>query len=90
MRVALEELKNQNLSGGLNLPCLATMSNALLSSQCLRLIRSGDSKSLAHLDYWVGSLLADVVPVMGLGEEALVTPEYFCQPGRLFGKFVDK
>ena len=81
LRVALEELKNQNLAGGLNLPCLATMSNALLSSQCLRLIRSGDSKALAHLDYWVGSLLADVVPGMGLGEEALVTPEYFANLG---------
>ena len=40
----------------LKLPCLATMSDALLSSQCVRLLRSGDEKSLMHIDYWIGSL----------------------------------
>ena len=81
LRVALEELKNDHLSGGLNLPCLGTMSKSLMSSQVLRLLRSGDSKSVAHVDYWMGSLLADLVPGMGLGEEAAVTPEYFSSIG---------
>ena len=75
LRVALEELKNEHLSGGLNLPCLATMSNALFSSQCLRLLKSGDEKAVAHLDFWMGALLADIVPVMGLAEQAMVTTE---------------
>ena len=61
MRVALDELKNDHLSGGLNMPCLATMSKSLLSSQFLRLLRSGDTKSIAHVDYWMGSLLSDLV-----------------------------
>ena len=81
LRVALNELKNENLSGGLNLPCLATMSDALLTSQCLRLFRSGDTKSVAHLDYWMGSLVAEVVPGLGLGEEAADTPDYFGKLG---------
>ena len=70
LRVALEELKNEHLAGGLNVPCLATMSNALLSSQCLRLLKSGDEKSIAHIDFWMGALMADIVSVMGLGEQA--------------------
>ena len=40
LKVALDELKNEHLSGGLNLPCVKTMNNSLLSSQCLRLLRS--------------------------------------------------
>ena len=81
LRVAISELKNEHLSGGLNLPCLATMSDALLSSQCLRLFRSEDAKSMAHLDYWVGSLVADVVPGLGLGLQAVDTHEYFGKMG---------
>ena len=81
LRVALDELKNEHLAGGLNLPCLATMSKSLLSSQFLRLLRSGDSKSISHVDYWMGSLLADLVVGMGLGDEAGVTPEYFSSIG---------
>ena len=81
MRVALNELKNEHSSGGLNLPCLATMNDALLSSQCLRLFRSEDSKSVAHLDYWLGALVADVVPGLGLGVQAVDTPEYFGKLG---------
>ena len=81
LRVALDELKNEHMSGGLNLPCLATMSNALLSSQCCRLLRSGDQKSIAHMDFWLGSLLNGVVPLMGLGEQAVDIPEYFSHLG---------
>ena len=81
LRVALGDLKNDHLAGGLNLPCLATMSSALLSSQCLRLLRSGDDKSIAHLDFWLGSLVADIVPGMGVEEQASDTPEYFSKLG---------
>jgi hypothetical protein len=81
LRVAIGELKNEHLSGGLNMPCLTTMSEALLSSQCLRLLRSGDDKSISHLDYWMGYLLTDLVPGLGLGEQAVDTPEYFSKLG---------
>ena len=59
------------------LPCLTTMSDSLLTSQCLRLLTSGDSKSVAHLDYWLGSLVADILPGLGLGREAVKTHEHF-------------
>ena len=77
LRVAIGELKNDQLSGGLNLPCIATMSDSLLTSQCVRLLRSGDSKAIAHLDYWIGPLVADIIPGLGLGIEADVVHEYF-------------
>ena len=81
LRVALDELKNDHLAGGLGLPCLATMSAALLSSQCVRLLRSGDEKSLKHLDFWLGSLLDGVVPGMGQGVQAVGGHEYFDHMG---------
>ena len=77
LRVALNELKNVHLAGGLNLPCLATMSDALLSSQCVRLLKSGDAKSMKHMDYWIGSLLASVVTGFGQGLQAVDSHEYF-------------
>ena len=77
LRVAIAELKNDHLSGGLNLPCLATMSDSLFTTQCVRLLRSGDNKAVAHLDYWIGSLVSDIFPGLGLGREAPVIHEYF-------------
>ena len=81
LRVAIGELKNIHLAGGLNLPCLATMSDALLSSQCVRLIRCGDEKTMKHLDYWIGSLLAAVVPWLGQGAQAVEPHAYFTHLG---------
>ena len=40
LRVVIAELKNDHLSGKLNVPCLATMGDALLTTQCVRLLRS--------------------------------------------------
>ena len=74
LRVAIGELKNDHLSGGLNLPCLATMSDSLLTSQCIRLLRSGDAKSIAHMDYWIGSLVADLVLGLGSGKRGNKDP----------------
>ena len=58
-RIALDEIKNAKLAGGLNLPCLASMADSLLASQCIRMIRSGDMESLGHLAFWLGDLLGD-------------------------------
>ena len=53
------------------------MNAALMSSQCLRLLQSGDSKSIAHLDFWIRSLVENVFPEMGQIVGAKKTPEYF-------------
>ena len=77
LRVALPEMKNQLLNGGLRLPCLETMNQSLMVSQCLRLIRSAGIKSIAHLDFWMGALFQDCAPHLGQGLMAKDTPEYF-------------
>ena len=61
LRVAMDDIKNKKLAGGLQLPCLSTMANALIFSQCIRLIKSKDSKSLQHLMFWLGDLVEAVV-----------------------------
>ena len=66
------------------------MNKALLSSQCLRLLRSGDEKSIAHLDFWMGSLLKDIFPNMGQNATATVTPEYFSVLGECLAELMVK
>ena len=39
LRIALDEIKNVKLAGGLNLPCLASMADSLLATQSIRMIR---------------------------------------------------
>ena len=51
LKVDLNELKNEHISGGLNLPCIKTMNDALLSSQCLRLLRRVTESPLILLTY---------------------------------------
>ena len=34
-------------------------------------------KAIAYLDYWIGPLVADILPGLGIGEEAEVIHEYF-------------
>ena len=65
LRVAIDEIKNKKLEGGLQLPCLSTMADALMFSQCIRLIRSEDSKSLQLLKFWIGDLVEAVVDRSG-------------------------
>merc|ERR1711954_552006 len=76
--VAIDEMKNKKLEGGLNLPCLASMTDSLLFSQLCRLLRSGDRKTLGHVSYWLGDLLVNLAPDLGqLRARATETPEYF-------------
>ena len=84
LRVALDEIKNEKSAGGLKLPCLASMADALLFSQCIRLIRSGDRKTVQHFDFWLGDLLVSLVPGMGQTVSSLHTPEYWGHIGELF------
>ena len=60
LRVAIDEIKNKKWNGGLNLPCLASMADALLLSQFVRLIRSGDKMTMEHAVQFKPSECADV------------------------------
>ena len=77
LRIALEDIKNKKLDGGLQLPCLASMADSLLLSQCVRLINSGDKKALQHLSFWIGDLLGTLIPGLGQVNSAAVIPEYW-------------
>ena len=60
------------------------MANALIFSQCIRLIRSGDRRSVRHFDFWLGDLLVSLVPGLGQTVSSLYTPEYYGHIGELF------
>ena len=78
LRVAIDEMKNKKIKGGLNLPCLASMADSLLFSQLCRLIRSGEKKTLGHAFYWLGDLLQILAPDINLGQpRATGTSDYF-------------
>merc|ERR1712240_476423 len=84
LRIALDEIKNKKLDGGLQLPCLASMADSLLVSQCVRLINSGDKKSLQHLTFWLGDLLGTLIPGIGQVNRDVVVPEYFNHVAEVF------
>ena len=64
------------------------MADALLFYQCIRLIRSGDKRSVQHFDFWLGDLLVDLVPGMGQTVSSLHTPEYFGHIGEIFADMI--
>merc|ERR1712106_1705 len=88
LRIALDEIKNDKSAGGLKLPCLASMADPLLFSQSIRLIRSGDKKSVQHFDFWLGDLLVDLVPGMGQTVSSLHTPVYYGHIGETFADMI--
>ena len=59
LRVSIDELKNRPENGGLGLTCVESMCSSLLLSQLLRLLKSSDSKTKAHVLYWIGDSLTD-------------------------------
>ena len=83
LRIALDEIKNKKQDGGLQLPCLASMADSLRLSQCVRLINSGDKKSLQHLTYWLGDLLDTLIPGLGQVNSAVVIPDYYIHVAEL-------
>ena len=46
-------------------------------SQLLRLLKSGDRKSLASVGYWIGELLSDLLVGIDAGEHAQEVPVYY-------------
>ena len=84
LRIAIDDMKNKKMKGGLNLPCLASMADSLLFSQLCRLLRSGEKKTLAHVFYWLGDLLENLAPNISHGQlRAVETPEYFAHIAEL-------
>ena len=53
------------------------MGKSLLVSQLLRLLKNGDSKSLAHVGLWVGDLLCILLPQLKQGFHPRQVPIYF-------------
>ena len=84
LRIALDEIKNKKMDGGLQLPCLASMADSLLVSQCVRLVNSGDKKSTQHLTFWLGELLGNLIPGLGQMNRDVDIPECFNHVAEVF------
>ena len=78
LRVALQELKNVNHNGGLNLICIESMCSSLLLSQFLRLLKCSDSKTIAHIDFWIGDTLTDLLASLNKCVHATDIHDYYC------------
>ena len=39
-------------------------------------------------EFWLGSLLTDVVPGLGVGEQAMDTPDYYAHMGDCFASLI--
>ena len=95
LRVSLEDLRLPKARGGLGLKCMRRMSKSLLLSQVLRLLKSGDEKSITHMGFWVGELLGDLLPGIELGDHCEKGGEYFDYIASLIveaklGELIDK
>ena len=77
LRVALAEIKNSKMKGGLDLVCLQSMSSSLLVSQFLRLLKSSDNKSINHAAYWIGDGISLFLPGMDSGLHHHSIPDFF-------------
>ena len=86
LRVPIGELANGLEAGGLGLPCLQSMSSSLLLSQLLRLLGSGDRKSMEHVGYWIGEVLGVFGLGLDRGQHAVIVPEYFTHLAELVVK----
>ena len=78
MRVAMEEIKNAPVNGGLGLVCVESMCNSLRLTQFLRLLKSSDSKSIAHIDYWIGDSVSDLLSILDASDHPSDIHDYFC------------
>ena len=77
LRLPLTEIKLPREKGGLGLLCLNLMAKSLKLSQIMRLLKCDDEKSVGHLDLWIGELLAEFKPGLGIGGSNLSLPCYF-------------
>ena len=68
MRVPLAELQLPHHKGGGGLICIRSMAKSLRLSHFLRLLKNGESRTLSHIQYWIGEVIDDLIPGMALGE----------------------
>ena len=73
----MDEIKNPVSKGGLELPCIATMSKSLLLRQLLRLLDSDDCKSINHISFWIGEVLSEFCDKIIDGVHPAVVPAFF-------------
>ena len=76
-KLKIDEVKNPLLSGGLNLPCVISKSDALFLSQTCRLLRDTESRQYSHIKYWLGLYIMEYFPDMGLCPHAEIISPYF-------------
>ena len=90
-RVSMEEAKNLPSKGGLSITCVNSMCDSLLLSQMLRLLKCSDTKSIAHLVYWIGDSLDFFLPGVSELSHPNDIPDYFAYLESLivFGKIED-
>ena len=77
LRVSLNDLKLRPEKGGLALTCISSMSNSLILTQLLRLLKSEDDRAIGHISYWIGELIEDFMPEPFNGVHATDIPIYF-------------
>ena len=73
----LDEIKNSILSGGLNLPCVASTADSLFLSQTCRMLTIPGTKQYMHIKYWLGLYIREYFPDMGQGPHAEIISPYF-------------
>ena len=78
LRVSIDEIKNPPEKGGLGLVCIESMSSSLLLSQLLRLFKSSDSKTIAHVLYWIGDSLTDILQIPDSSSHPETIHDYYC------------
>ena len=79
LRVSINDLKLVPGRGGLGLTCLDSMGKSLLLTQLLRLLRSEDHRSVGHIGYWMGQIVADLLPGVFSGVHAPQVPKIYLQ-----------
>ena len=76
LRIKMDELKKPGLEGGLAMPCISSMTDALMVKQMLRMLNSEDSKTIGHLVHWVGTRLGVMFEVNLVAGSAWI-PDHF-------------
>ena len=83
-KLALDEVKNTREEGGLNLVCIRSKADALFLRQTCRLLSNENFNSFKHINFWIGSFLADMLPTMQAGDQHEDIPDYFLHMRDLF------
>ena len=78
LRVSMEEIKNSPENGGLGMVCVNSMCRSLQLTQFLRLLKSADAKSIAHIDYWIGDSLFDLLSTLDASNHPTDIHDYYC------------